>query len=414
MAKKHLIIGSGIAALSAVRAIRRITQDDEVKAITTENCLPYSPAVLPYLISKKTNEENISIADKEFFRETGCTFENAREVTQIKPERKEVIYKDGGFEQYDRLLIATGSYPLRPTIKGIQQKDALCCHTLADCRDIMKRLGKKSKVILYGAGLVALELAAALLETGHSVAIVVRSRILRRYFDEESAGIISRIFKEHGADIRQGAEITGARREGTTIVVSLSDGTTLEGDVLVCCLGVNPNVDFLGGSGVEVNDGVVVDQYMRTNIEDIYAAGDVAESTDFFNGERGVNAIAPSAISQGRVAGSNMAGLRMEHPGWIAMNVFKFLKHTAFSVGIFEGEGLHSIKEKGEKYFKELAFKDDRLVGVRFIDIDIDPGVFRYLIETSTEVKQKALLLERPQETSLSLMMLAEKGVQPR
>lgn len=411
MAKKHVIIGSGIAALSAVRAVRKVNADDVIKMVTMEDCLPYSPALLPYLISKRIDEGNISIAGTAFFEKMGCSLEKGKEVVDLRTDEKEIVYKDGEREKYDTLLIASGSEPMKPPIKGLEEVGFVGCHTLTDCRNIIQKLENKKRVALYGAGLVSLEIAAALLEAGHGVDIFARSRILRRYFEEEPAKIISGILRRHGAEFYNGKEIVEVNRENGSIKMELSDGSLLTSDLLICCLGVKPRTGFLMDTNIKVNDGVLVDRNMRTNVRDVYAAGDVAESMDYFSNQPAINAIAPSAINQGRIAGANMAGESISDKGWISMNVFKFFGHTAFSIGLPGMEGFYTLRKRGEESFKELVFKDNKLVGARFIDIDVDPGVFRYLIEEAVEVKQKETLFDRPQEISLWLMMENEKGI---
>jgi phenylglyoxylate dehydrogenase epsilon subunit len=410
MAKKHLIIGSGIAALSATRMIRKVNTDDEIKMVTMEDCLPYSPAVLPYLISKRIDENNISLADENFFEKMGCSLEKAKEVVHLRTDTKEIVYRDGERDSYDTLLIASGSEPMKPPIQGLEEVGFIGCHTLADCRNIIQKLENKKKVTLYGAGLVSLEIAAALLEAGYGVDIVARSRILRRYFDNEPIRIISNIFQQHGGNFYNGKEIIKVDHEGSSIKMNLADGTFLTSDLLICCLGVTPRTGFLINTDIKVNDGVLVDRNMRTNVPDVYAAGDVVESTDYFFNQPGINAIAPNAITQGRIAGANMAGENVADRGWISMNVFKFFGHTAFSIGLPGTEGFYTLRKRGPEDFKELVFKDDKLVGARFIDIEIDPGVFRYLIEGAIDVEQKEMLFDRPREVSLWLMMENEQG----
>jgi phenylglyoxylate dehydrogenase epsilon subunit len=412
MVKKHVIIGAGVAALSAARTIRRINALDDIKMITMEDCLPYSPAVLPYLISGRIDEDRIPIAGEDLLARMRVTLERGKQVVHVSTATNEVVYGNGGRDTYDTLLIASGSEPLRPGIEGIEEVGFTGCHTLMDCRAMKESLRDTRRVILYGAGLVSLEIGAALLEAGHKVHIVARSRILRRYFDPEAVAIISDIFHRHGAEIHEGKEIVKARRKDRSIRVDFSDSTSLEGDLLICCLGVAPRTGFLVDTPIKVSAGVVVDGAMRTNVPNVYGAGDVTESLDYFSREAGINAIAPTAISQGRIAGANMAGESVEDKGWIAMNVFKFLGHSAFSVGMeAHAEGSHILREVKEESFKELVFRDNRLVGARFIDIDVDPGVFRYLIEEAVPVAHKERLFEQPRETALWIMMENEKGM---
>jgi phenylglyoxylate dehydrogenase epsilon subunit len=274
-------------------------------------------------------------------------------------------------------------------------------------------LNGKKEVTVYGGGMVALETATALIEKGLKVRIVVRSRIARGYFDDEIGKIIAAILQEKEAEIVGGNQIGEAYAKKDETEIVLSDGRSLQTDLLINCIGVEPRINFLEGTGILTRRGVIVDKKMRTNLSDIYAAGDVVEAHDFFFGQKGINAIAPTAIQQGRVAGTNMAGEEAEDKGWIPMNVFRFFGHFTFSIGLFSKFSSSQVLREKEKsgIYKELVFQENRLIGARFFDADVDPGIFRYLIEERVDVgSYKERLLEKPREMSRWLVMQAERS----
>lgn len=336
-----------------------------------------------------------------------------KEVVGLKVDQKEVIYQDGGREQYDSLLIASGSEPMKPPIRGLETVGFIGFHTIKDSRELSKKLDGKKEVTLYGGGMVALEIATALLERGLKVKIIVRSRIARGYFDEQGGAFIELILRQQGAEFYGGSKIDEIREiKGRTKII-LSDGRSLDTDVLIVSAGIEPRISFLAGTGILINRGVLVDKQMRTNLPDVYAAGDVVEAFDFFFGQAGINAITPSAIQQGLVAGANMAGEKMEDKGWIPMNLFKFFGHTAFSIGLSPRPSYQVLKKKDDPsgISKEFVFQENRLAGARFIDVDIDPGILRYLIEEKVDIGEfKEELLEHPQETSRRLMLRSEQN----
>lgn len=416
--RKHLIIGCGAAALSAACRIRKVAPDDEVKLVTKEEHPPYNLAALPYLISGKTREPDLWQVGEDRLRRAGCSLAKGREVIGLQPEEKQVIYRDGGREGYDTLLIATGSHPVEPDIEGLGEAGFLSFHTLEDCRALQRRLadGSEMGVAIYGGGLVAVELAIALLEAGHRVKVIVRSRPLRRYFSEDEGSLIETILTERGAEIYKGSGIEEARGERGkgAIELALSDGRSLEADLLVAALGVRPATSFLEGTGIELGKGggVLVDRRMRTNLEDVYAAGDVAAAPDLFSGSPGLSAILPSAIEQGRVAGSNMAGEGIEYEGWVPMNILNLFGHRTLSIGVQEDGEAQVLKEidRQRRHFKRLVYKDGRLIGAAFLNSDVFPGVVQYLVRKKVEVgKYAELLLRRPKETSAWLMLRAER-----
>jgi phenylglyoxylate dehydrogenase epsilon subunit len=353
--------------------------------------------------------------DEDHFKEMKSSFVPGKEVIEVSPAKKQVFYRDGSKEDYETLLIGTGSEPVMPEVEGIKDIDALGFHTIQDYQNLNSRLTDNTTVLLYGGGLVAMGLAAGLLKRGCKVKLIVRSRILRRYFDPDAGSIISSIFSNQGADIVLGKEISELSKEGKEIKVTLGDGSTLVGDVFVSCLGTRPRTSFLENSGVTTDEsgGVLVDDHLMTNKEAIYAAGDIAVAKDFFTGKPGINAILPSAVEQGKVAGANMAGEATEYQGWISMNVFHFFHNGACSMGISENGGDMEVfkemdREKG--WLKKLNFIEDRLVGAEFINIDVDPGVVLYLIKNRLNIgKNKELLFQKPVEASRWLMLKNER-----
>ena len=413
MTKKHLIIGCGTAALSAAKKIRSIVREDEIKLVTMEDYLPYSPASLPYLLSGRLKEDNLWVINDPLLQEWRFDLTKGKEIVGLKVDQKEVIYKDGGRERYDTLLIASGSEPMKPPIRGLETVGFVGFHTLKDSRELSKKLDDKKGVTIYGGGMVALEIATALLERGLKVKIIVRSRIARGYFDENVGAFIESVLRQKGAEVYGGSKIDEIREIKDRTKIILSDGRSLDTDVLIVSAGIKPRISFLAGTGILINRGVLVDKQMRTNLPHVYAAGDVVEAFDFFFGQTGINAITPSAIQQGKVAGANMAGEKMEDKGWIPMNLFKFFGHTAFSIGLFPRPSYQALKIKDDSsgIYKEFVFQENRLVGARFIDVDIDPGIIRYLIEEKVDIGEfKEELLEHPKETSRRLMLRSEQN----
>ncbi len=178
-------------------------------------------------------------------------------------------------------------------------------------------------------------------------------------------------------------------------------------------MGVRPRLDAVQGSGIAVGQGILVDRRMRTNAENIYAAGDVAEAPSFLDGRPGVSAILPNAIGQGAVAGTNMAGSQCEYEGWLPMNLLTLDGKLIFSIGS-AAQDVDELMEKSDddrRKFERLSFQGGRLVGTMFVNVDVDPGVFTCLIKKRLDVgKHKQALFDRPRRVSRWLMMVGERG----
>ncbi|MFH1349927.1 MAG: FAD-dependent oxidoreductase [Pseudomonadota bacterium] len=412
--RKHLIIGCGSAALSALKQIRKLGSEDEVKLVTMETYPPYSPMSLPYLLSGRRKDSEIYLTEGNFFEDMNATLSTGRRVERIDTNNRSVIYDDKESETYDTLLIASGSEPVRPRIKGLDEAGFLGFHTLNDYRELDRLLKRETEVAILGAGLVGMELAAALSQRGHKVTVLEKEKeVLPLSFDQSVGAFISHIFSGQGIDIFTGREVIEVKKAGNRLEVVCTNSDIFKADLMVCCVGVASRLSMLNGSGIKANRGVLVDNRMRTNIDGIYAAGDVAETVNFFTGKNDLNPILPSAVEQGKIAGSNMIGEEALYDGWLPMNVYNFFGHFAVSIGEFEpsqGDQVLTEKDDDRSQYKKIVYRDDRIVGANFFNIDLDAGVMKYLIRNRIDIgPYKELLLEKPKETSLWLMLEAEK-----
>ena len=409
--RRQIIIGSGTAGLAALKQLRKAGCDDEVAVVTMEKHAPYSPMSLPYVVSGKVKATDIGMVPEGFFDAMAATLVREKQVTGVLPKERKVLYKDGKSEHYDRLLIATGSDPIVPPV--VAGAGGMGFHVMDDCLALMGELKGKKRITLVGAGLVAMELAAALAERGREITVIApRERILRSYFDEEASGRIADLFAASGVKINLSwGEAVAAEKTGAEIRVSFSNGGTVETDILLACIGVKPRVSFLKGSGIKTRGGIVVDRGMRSNVPEILAAGDAAEAVDFFTGRTGFNPILPNAVDQGKIAGSTMAGNEAAYPGSLAMNVFNFFGHLATSIGrTVPAEGDDVLVERANGRYGKLICSGERLLGAAFLDADIDAGVIHYLIKKGIELgKHRERLLASPREVGLWLMSEAEK-----
>ena len=413
--KKHLIIGTGSAGLSAAEEIRRLNAEDEIKVVSAEDYPPYSPTVLPYLLSGRTDEAHLSMRKDNYFDTIGAIFARGKEVVRLLPESKEVVYKDGEREKYDTLLIASGADSSCPPIKGLAENGYLGFHTIADCQRLLTELKDKNNIAVMGAGLVGMEVAIALVEKGCRVTIIEKeSHLLPLYFDREAEQLIRTIFESKGLSLLTGMEVSQVSRQDSQVTISFAEGNPVMADLLVTCTGVASRLALVAESGISTNRGIIVDRQMMSSIPDVYAAGDVAEAPDFFTGQPGMNQIIESAVDEGRIAGANMAGETTGYEGWISSNIFNFFGNVAFSAGLSMPTDNHYevLKDKEEKKarYKKLVYDEGKLVGGMFLNVDLDPGVLLYLIRKRVDISAyKQLLFEQPRELSRWLMLETEQ-----
>lgn len=409
--RKHLIIGAGTAGLTAAEKIRQITADDEIIMVSAEDYPPYSPTILPYLLSGKTDEARLPMRQESYFDDMGVTFIRGREVVRLLPESREVVYRDGEHENYDTLLIAAGADSSRPPVRGLAESGYLGFHTIVDCLRLLKELENRKEITVMGAGLVGMEVAIGLVERGCKVTVIEKeTRLLPLYFDPEAESIIRSIFRDKGVNLMTGQEVNRVSRDEGKVRLSFSDGKSIHTDLLVTCTGVAARAGFIEGSGIRVNRGILVNNRMMTNVPDIYAAGDIAEAPDFFTGRYGMNQIIESAMDEGEVAGNNMAGEKKEYEGWISSNIFNFFGNTAFSAGISIPAGndyeVLTGKDEVKLQFRKLVYSGNRLVGAMFLNTELDPGLILYLIRKRVDISDyKQLLFDQPGEICRWLML---------
>jgi phenylglyoxylate dehydrogenase epsilon subunit len=412
--KEFLIIGCGTAALSALKQMRRVNSEGRVKLITMEPHLPYSPTSLPYYVSGRIKEPEIAMVTDGYFEQMKAELVRGKRVEHIDTGKGEIIYDSKGRESYDSVLIATGSEPVLPPIPGLKDRQVLHLRTLDDAKQLRIKMEGTETAIVLGAGMIGMHMAECLAGGGVKVMVVeMLPQILPAYFDEDASRMIQSVLERHGVVFftNHRPSKVGWLKRGVELF--LEGGEVLKADLLLIATGVKARLSFLNGSGIKINEGILVDGEMRTNIPNVFAAGDVAEAKSFLTGSKGLNPILPNAVEQGKIAGSNMAGRQVEYEGWLPMNTLNYFGHLALSVGKpnpSEGDEVRIEKDVDKGVYKKIIHRDGRLLGATFLDTDLHSGVFQYLIKKRVVIRgYDDWLMKMPGETSLWMMHETEK-----
>lgn len=406
--RKHLIIGCGPAAISAVQAIRHVSQEDEIRLVTKEDSPPYSPAALPYLLSSELEESAFFAKGKEQLESMTARLVQGKEVTELLSETGQVQYRDGQIEAYDKLLIATGAHPRVPAIEGMEKVPFYTFTTSGDFKKIEPILNRQMNISIYGAGQISVELAEKLALAGHAVNIIVRSIVLRRYFGPHIINRLKETMERRGVRILTQSTITSVEKPHEKIILTLNHSQELKADLFIIATGVIPNTSGFSDIPI-IDEGLKTGRYMETEIPNVHAAGDVASAPSFFDGRHGINPILPEAIEQGKIAGYNMAGEKVAYRGWISTNWLRCFDQYAFNMGLTGPEIEESSevfeKENGKSY-RRMVFRDRCLIGIECLNIEpIHPGIFGYLITHRLPVEgYEDLFLDKPVETAAMLM----------
>jgi NAD(P)H-nitrite reductase large subunit len=345
---------------------------------------------LPYLLAEDIGEEGTRLRHGDgHYEGLGITLRQGK-ASSIDPGASTVTFDGRNTLKYDRLLIATGARPTRPPIPGMDLAGIESCWTLEDSRRIAAGCTDGSKVVLMGAGFIGCIVLEALASRGVDLTVVeMEDRMLPRMMDETGGAMIKSWCESKGVTVLTGTAVKSIEAAGDGFSLALGNGDTMAADLVVCATGVAPNLDFLDGSGIATDHGILVDEHLATNVDDIYAAGDVAQGYDFSTGKQEVHAIQPTASEHGRIAASNMAGKTTSYGGSLAMNVLNTLGLVSASYGLWMGvEGGDqsvAVDEAGSKYLR-LEFDGDHLVGSLSLGLTQHVGVLRGLIQTKVDL----------------------------
>jgi NAD(P)H-nitrite reductase large subunit len=383
---KHVIIGNGPAGVVAAETLRKADPGATITLIGDEPEPPYSRMALPYLMMGEIDEAGTYLRKgQDHYARLAIELVRGRAGAVDTGARR--VRLDGGASLgYDRLLIATGSHAIRPDIPGIDLPGVHVCWTMEDARRIIARAAPGARVLQVGAGFIGCIIMEALVSRGVRLTVVeMGDRMVPRMMTPVAGNMIRSWCEGKGVDVRVKARVTDIRRAaGDALLATLDSGAALEADLVIVAAGVRPNIDFLRGSGIDCGAGVTIDAAMRTNVPEVYAAGDVAEGIDPSTGKRAVNAIQPTAVEQARVAALNMAGRQVASHGHLTLNVLDTLGLVSTSFGQWwsePGGQTAELIDQGEFRYLSLQFAGDVLVGATSIGLTEHVGVLRGLIE---------------------------------
>jgi NAD(P)H-nitrite reductase large subunit len=384
----HVIVGQGPAGVVAAETLHKLDPDAEISLVGDEPEPPYSRMAIPYYLSDQIAEQGTHLRRIEGHYEARRIGLVQARIASVDTGAKTLALEGGGSLAYDKLLLATGSHPLIPPIPGIDRPEVHTCWTLEDARQIIRLAAPGKKVVLLGAGFIGCIILEALVERGVELTVVeAQNRMVPRMMNETAGGLIKRWCEGKGVRVDTSTRVEGidAGRGDHALAVTLDHGDTLDADLLIVAAGVHPNTEFLEGSGIKVDQGVLVDKHLQSSVADVYAAGDVAQGLDFSTGGYAVHAVQPTAVDHARIAASNMVGRRQAYQGSVIMNVLDTLGLVSSSFGQWMGaEGGESAELVDLDRFRylNLHFEEDRLVGANSLGLIDHVGVIRGLIQT--------------------------------
>lgn len=387
---QYVIVGAGPSGVTAAETLRKIDPDALVVLVDGEKDPPYGRMAIPYFLIGKVPEEGT------YLRKADNHFENLDirvvqdRAESLSPDKKTLSLASGEKLTYDKLLVATGSHPVKPPIKGLDRPNIHHCWTLEDARNIASLTGGGVDVVLMGAGFIGCIIMEALALSGANLTVVeAEDRMVPRMMDQAAGNMIKDWCIEKGVNVLTSARVSSVDETDGRLAVNVDNGDVIAADLVVVATGVRPNTGFLEGSGVEIEAGIMVDNTLQSNVEDIYAVGDVAQGPDYSTGEQAVHAIQPTGVEHGRTAALSMAGKPIAYRGSLNMNILDTLGLISCSFGLWQGVdgGDRAERLDKENYrYTLLNFDGDHLVGALMIGRTDQIGVLRGLIQTPVKL----------------------------
>jgi nitrite reductase (NADH) large subunit len=365
---RHVIVGLGIAGISAARKIREVDKEGAIDIFTKEAYPFYYRPRLPDYVAGEVEVKGFIVNPASWYEKERITLHLEEGVSRVDPDKHEVETVKGETFAYDRLLLATGGNSFVPPIKGSDKEGVFALRNVADADRIKAYAAKSKKLILIGGGLLGLEAGNGLRKAGLKVAVMERSlRLLPRQTDPACSEILKAKMEEMGFTIMleaRSAEILGDKKvEG----LRLESGETVSGDMILISAGVRPELGLAQAIGLEIDKAVVVNDRMETSRESVYAAGDVIQHRGHFYG------IWPASQAQGEVAGVNMAGGEGRYEGTVMSNRLKVMGIDLVASGEIDPEGqleCEKVVEKDKGIYRKLVLKEGRTIGcVLFGDV---------------------------------------------
>jgi len=399
MATSHVIVGDGIAGSSAAETIREMDADADITVITDEGEALYNRILIKEFAKGKLPEAPIAIHEPEWYEERDIDLELNTHVTTVDADAHEIHTHAGGTYAYDKLLVATGGTPTQLPVEGSDADGIHHFWTFEDARRIREHAEAADTGIIVGAGLLGIDLAAVCAAQDIDAHYLMRGNRWWRYaLSKQGAGIVHDALVDNGVTpvFDSGVDRFEVDDDGHVAGAVDPNGEHYDGDFCGVAIGLTFNTEWLQGTGVETDGGVVVDEYMETNVDDIYAAGDITKFHDTIVGDRAQNGAWGSAKEQGAVAATNMVeDGRSEAFRWVSSYSITHFDFPFLSFGHPTRGDDEAERKYSETEWRRLAFEDGQLVGGVLIGDLSQQSKFKQLMREERQVAdQKTLLLE--------------------
>ncbi|GAB1156443.1 NADPH-nitrite reductase [Paenibacillus illinoisensis] len=383
--EKLVVIGNGMAGMSTVEQILKLTSRYDITVFGTEPYPNYNRIMLSYVLEGSKTIDDIVLNDLHWYEDNGITLHTGTTVSRIDADTREVVTNEGTRVPYDKVIIATGSSSFILPVPGHDKKGVVGFRDIADCNMMLEAAKQYKKAAVIGGGLLGLEAAKGLVQLGMDVTVVhLMQDLMERQLDPQASAMLKAELERQGIRFKMGAQtaelIGGERVEG----LRFADDTVLVADFVVMAVGIKPNTIVARESGMEVNRGIIVDDYMQTSLEGVYSVGECTE-------HRGVcyGLVAP-LFEQGMILAKHICGVETApYEGSVVSTKLKISGVDVFSTGEFLDSPDHTVishKDDWKRTYKKILLRDNIMVGAVLFGDVTDSAELQKLIKQKTEM----------------------------
>ncbi len=394
---KYVIIGYSVAAVNAIKIIRKFDSLGEIVVVTDEDRI-YSRPLISYYLAGKVSKDKIGFIEYDFEKKYNIKVLYSTIVKKVDTKNFKIILSNRETISFDKLLITTGGKPIIPKIDGLENDTAgvFTFTKFSDAENILKYLEKNivSESVILGGGLIGMKAAEGLLNKNIKLKIVdLTDRLLANTFDKKASNYLEKKLVEQSSEFIKENTITKVTTKNNKIVsVTLQNKKVIKTNMLIIAIGVKPNLDIIEKTNIKTDRGILVNEHMQTNIKNIYAAGDVAQGKDFLSNTNSVIAIWPVAAKQGKVAGYNIVGKDVSYDGMFAMNSVEILGIPSISFGITNPDIKDSqykvLSREDKNFYKKIVLKNNKVVGAILINSIDRAGIYKLIIKEQLDVSE--------------------------
>ena len=359
----YLIIGSGVAAISAVKEILKNRSDnDSIRVVSDEKYPFYYRPRLIHCLSGEVEVDDIIINDKQWFEDNDINLHLEERVNEVKIDNKIVVTEKSEYK-FDKLLLANGAHSFLPPVSGANEENVFTLRSAEDAEEIYKVASKSEKAVVIGGGLLGLESAYYLSKAGLEVKVMERgSYLLKRQLDKHGGEILQELLEDKGIDFVLNANTKEIISEKNSLEVLEENKGSFNTDLILFSTGIRSNTELVENTEININRGIIVNNKMETSVDNIYAAGDVAE----YDGR--VYGIWPPSMEEGKIAGKNMVDNISEFNGFVSSYSLKVAGISLVSKGIVDDEENYKVeKEEKDGKYKKIIYDGDKVVGIILI-----------------------------------------------